>query len=166
MTAFGGVGGTAAFGSVSAFALEMLASAIGVSAFAFESPLLSITFPAGPLLLEAPPESGTSTFMFSSLIRLIMSNMVLAFALAGSADSLRVSLSDVAGSLGSRDALRLCAVGLPGTVGGCTPPAAAIFMAYSFAPGGGGFAVSGFGGGPTNFGAAFTGVGAAGGAVG
>ena len=118
MTAFGGVCGIAAFGSVSAFALEMLGSARGDSAFAFEAPMLSVTFPTGPLLLEAPPESGTSTFMVSSLIWLIMSNMVLAFALAGSADSLRVSFSDTGEGLGSRDALRLCAVGLPRAAGG------------------------------------------------
>ena len=78
--AFGGVGGMAAFGGV-----RGIADLTSATAFAFDSTVLICGLLLGPLLLEAPPVSGTSTSILSlGAIAWINSIIVLAFALAGS----------------------------------------------------------------------------------
>jgi hypothetical protein len=107
MTPFGGVCGITGFGLASAFAFASNTATHGVSAFAFEPTVFPGTLPTAPLLLEAPPESGTSTSISSGFIWLINSIIVLAFAFAGSADWLRAPSSFTVGRLGPRDMFRL-----------------------------------------------------------
>ena len=123
MTPFGGVCGIAGLGSVTAFAFELDMPMFAASAFAFESTIPLCGPPAGPLLLEAPPESGTSTSMSSGrAISSIRSRTVLALAFTGSVDWLLAPPSSgTGGSFGSRDTLRFGALGFPNVAEGVAP---------------------------------------------